>query len=156
MKIYARIDKATADLCGLYHSVVTKRELPNTPKLSVFKSVFVAISGVRALNTARARSMFGASIVEFEVFCKQMYCIEESTCDLVGTFRCPYSDSAPVELYPPWTPFAGPSPAGGGQWCPAPILNRCPPFHVWPPGCYIHPILYIKNVPLLLFDFPCC
>jgi len=45
-----------------------------------------------------------------------------------------------------------------------PIWNRCPPFHVWPTGCCIHPILYLKNVvrpsgfwPLLLvFGPPCC
>ena len=30
----------------------------------------------------------------------------------------------------------------GGQWCPV------PPFHVWPPGCYIYPILCFKNVAL--------
>jgi len=30
----------------------------------------------------------------------------------------------------------------------------CPQFHVWPPGCYIHPILYFKNVPLLVFFYP--
>jgi len=29
-----------------------------------------------------------------------MYCIEEKTCDIVGTFRCP-SDSAPLTLYRP-------------------------------------------------------
>ena len=31
------------------------------------------------------------------------------------------------------------------------------PFHVWPPGCYIHPILYFKNVaPPSGFWPPCC
>jgi len=35
---------------------------------------------------------------------------------------------------------SGPSPAGG-QWCPG------PPFHVWPSGCCIHPILYLKMCP---------
>jgi len=48
---------------------------------------------------------------ELEAFGKQMYRIEESTCDTVGTFwrpsqsfRTPRSDSPPVELYPPFTP----------------------------------------------------
>ena len=51
------------------------------------------------------------------------------------------------------THMPGPLPAGGAVVpAPPPILNRCPPFHVWPPGCYIHPILYFKNVPPLL-DF---
>jgi len=36
-----------------------------------------------------ARSKFGARIFEREVFLKQIYCIEESTCDIVGTFRAP-------------------------------------------------------------------
>jgi len=44
-----------------------------------------------------------------------------------------------------------------------PFEIGAPPFHVWPPGCYIHPILYFKNVappvfwpPLLLHpgDWP--
>ena len=38
----------------------------------------------------------------------------------------------------------------GSQWCPA------PPFHVWPTGCCIHPILYFKNVPPSGFGPPCC
>ena len=31
-----------------------------------------------------------------------------------------------------------------------------PPFYVWPTGCCIHPILYFKNVPPLLFFGPSC
>jgi len=51
-----------------------------------------------------------------EVFRKQIHCIEESACDIVGDFstlpaviRCPNSDSAPGELCPPCplvTPWA--------------------------------------------------
>jgi len=45
--------------------------------------------------------------------------------------------------------------ASGGQWCPAPpFVIGAPPFHVWPPGCCIHPILYFKNVPPFLFFCP--
>ena len=43
---------------------------------------------------------------------------------------------------------AGPSPAG---WpvVPDPSFEiGTPPFHVWPTGCCIHPILYLKNVAL--------
>jgi len=36
-----------------------------------------------------ARSRFGAPMVKPEVFRKQIYCDEESTCDIVGTFRRP-------------------------------------------------------------------
>jgi len=49
-----------------------------------------------------AGSKFAASKFEPEVFRKQMYCTEESTCDIVGTslrplksFSVPRSDSAP-------------------------------------------------------------
>ena len=42
-EIDTRIGKANAALCELYRSVVTKRELLNTEKLSVFKLVFVPI-----------------------------------------------------------------------------------------------------------------
>jgi len=55
-----------------------------------------------------ARSKFGALMFEPELFRKQMYCIEESTCDIVGTFQRPpqsfgahRSDAAPGELCPP-------------------------------------------------------
>jgi len=33
------------------------------------------------------RSKFGAAMFETEVFRKQIFCMEESTCDIVGTFR---------------------------------------------------------------------
>jgi len=42
-EIDTRIDEANAVLRELHCSVVTKRELPNTAKLSVFKSVFIPI-----------------------------------------------------------------------------------------------------------------
>jgi len=45
-----------------------------------------------------ARSKFGAPMFEAEVFRKQIYCIEESTCDTVGTFWRPHSNLAPGEL----------------------------------------------------------
>jgi len=47
---------------------------------------------------------FGTPVFEPEVFRKQMYCIEESTCDNVGTFRRSHSDLAPGELFPPCLP----------------------------------------------------
>jgi len=37
---------------------------------------------------------------EPEVFRKQMYCIEESAYDVVGTFRRPRSDATPGQLHP--------------------------------------------------------
>jgi len=45
-----------------------------------------------------ARIKFGAPIFEPKVFRKQMYSIEESTCDMVRTFRLPPSDLAPGAL----------------------------------------------------------
>jgi len=43
--------------------------------------------------------------------------------------------------------YTGPSPAEG------PVVPG-PPYHVWPTGCCIHPILYCKNVPSLLIFGP--
>ena len=40
---------------------------------------------------------------------EEMYCIEESICDIVGTFRCPHSDLAPRELCPPFPPRYAPA-----------------------------------------------
>jgi len=47
-----------------------------------------------------ARSRFGAPVLEPEIFRKQMYCIEESICGIVGTLRRPRSDSAPGNCFP--------------------------------------------------------
>ena len=47
---------------------------------------------------------------EPEVFQKQIYCIEESSCQIVGTFRRPHSNSSPEELCPP-CPLLRPCPA---------------------------------------------
>jgi len=47
-------------------------------KCVVLKKVLVTLLG-----------LFGAPMFETEVFWKQMHCIEESTCDTVGTFRRP-------------------------------------------------------------------
>jgi len=59
----------------------------------------VAITpGIQGYNEVRwrpgARSKFGASMLEPEVFPRQICCIEESTCNIVGTFRRPRSDLA--------------------------------------------------------------
>jgi len=47
----------------------------------------------------RARSEFDGPIFEPEIFRKQMYFIEESICDIVGTFwRPPQSFGAPAMI----------------------------------------------------------
>jgi len=46
---------------------------------------------------------------EPEVFCKETYCIEEITCEIVRTFRRPYNDPAPGELCPPFPPRYAPT-----------------------------------------------
>jgi len=57
--------------------------------------------GVTRLDGARAKMQVRRPIFEPEVFRKQMYCIEECTCDIVGIFcrhrsiSAPQSDSAP-------------------------------------------------------------
>ena len=44
-----------------------------------------------------------------------------------------------------------------GPVVPFPHLKYVFPFHIWPPGCCIHPTLYLKNVaPLVFFCPPCC
>jgi len=48
-----------------------------------------------------ARNKFDTPMFEPDVFRKQMYCIEESTWEIVRTFRCPRSDSASGEFCPP-------------------------------------------------------
>jgi len=45
-----------------------------------------------------AGSKFGAPLLEPELFQKQMHCIEESTCDIVGTFRRPGELCHPCDL----------------------------------------------------------
>jgi len=50
--------------------------------------------GVTRLDGARGKYKFDASMFEPEIFLKEIYCIEESTCDIVGIFRRPSSDSA--------------------------------------------------------------
>jgi len=65
-----------------------------------------------------ARSKFGASMFEPEVFRNQMYCIEESTCDIVGTFRrSQQSFGAPevIRRRGNCAPFASPR-YDPGQW----------------------------------------
>jgi len=50
----------------------------------------------------RARGNFGTSMFEPEVFRKQMYSIEENTCDIVGTFLRPTQESgAPAVIWRP-------------------------------------------------------
>ena len=63
-----------------------------------------------------ARSKFGVPTFEPDVFWKQMWCIEESACDIFVTFRrgapshwaapavirWPHSDSASGKLWPPF------------------------------------------------------
>jgi len=50
--------------------------------------------GITRLGSARTESKFGVPRVEFEVFRKQKYWIEENTCDIVWTFWRPCSQSA--------------------------------------------------------------
>jgi len=81
----------------------------------------LATRGVTRLYGVRGKK-FGAPMFEPEVFLKQMYCVEESTCVIVGTFRRPRSDSAPpAEIRRPYRDSAP-----GKLWplCP-PSLRPC-------------------------------
>jgi len=44
---------------------------------------------VISLDGARAKKQVWRPVFEPDVFRKQMYCIDESTCDIVGTFWRP-------------------------------------------------------------------
>jgi len=60
-----------------------------------FKKInFHGIRGVTKFDGTRGKRQIWRSKLETEVFRKQLYCIKESTCDNVGTFRRPRSDSA--------------------------------------------------------------
>jgi len=50
-----------------------------------------------------ARNKFGAPIFESKAFRKQLHCIEESSCDIVGTFRCSLVIRRPGHCPPPVT-----------------------------------------------------
>jgi len=51
-----------------------------------------------------AKTKFGAPMFEPEVFRKQVYCIEESTCDIVRTFRLPPQLFGARGIMPPFPP----------------------------------------------------
>ena len=61
---------------------------------------FVWIRGVTRLDGVWGKKQVWRPVFEPEVFRKQMYCIEESTCDIVETFRRPHKYSASGELCP--------------------------------------------------------
>ena len=69
---------------------------------------------------SRARSKFGACMFKPVVFRKQVCCIEESTCDIVGTFRRPHQRFGVLVVirrpgnYAPPSGVANPK-FGGGQ-----------------------------------------
>ena len=61
----------------------------------------VPISDVSRSDGARARNKFGAPMFEPKVFREKMYCIKESTCNIVGTFWCPgHCDPCPSRNVP--------------------------------------------------------
>ena len=60
---------------------------------SANRNVGITSRGVTRLDGARRK--LDVLMFESEVFRKQMYCIEESTCDSAGTFSVPRRDSAP-------------------------------------------------------------
>ena len=64
---------------------------------NTFLPVLCRIRGVTRLDGARGKKQVWSPVFETEVFRKQMYCIEESTCDVVGTFcRPPQPFGVPI------------------------------------------------------------
>ena len=79
-------------------SVEHKRNCHTTQEVVTYK-------GVTWLDCARGKKQVGAPMFELEVFRKQMYCIEESACDIAGPFRrppqwCGSRGIAPPSLHP--------------------------------------------------------
>jgi len=71
---------------------------------------------VTSLDGARRKKQVWRHMFEPEVFRKQICCIEESTCDIVGTFRRPRSHSAPPAVI--WLPH--------GNWAPGELSPLAP------------------------------
>jgi len=61
---------------------------PRLIKFGCAPQIYVCRSVTR-LDGARGKKKIWRPIFEPEAFRKQMYCIEESGCDIVGTFRRP-------------------------------------------------------------------
>jgi len=59
--------------------------------------------GAAWLDGTRGKK-FGAPVFEPDVFRKQMYSIEQNTCDTVGTFGASRSDPEPGEMCPLFLP----------------------------------------------------
>jgi len=77
----------------------------NTFKITTFphlehSSTVIEYRGVTRLVGTGARDKIGDPVFEPEVNRKQMYCIEGSTCDIVGTFGRPHCELAPGKLFP--------------------------------------------------------
>jgi len=56
-------------------------------------------SGVTRLDGARGKKQVWRPVFQPEIFRNQMYCLEEITCDIVGTLRRPRSHSAAPQRY---------------------------------------------------------
>ena len=101
-RIYPELFQHKHISTNLLKALVDKLNFSHTNYfLYILRQVGVLRKGVKRLDGARARSKFGVPMFEPGVFRKQMYCIEESACDIVETFRRPHSVSAPGESCPP-------------------------------------------------------
>ena len=69
-------------------------------KIIVTAEDFLAYRGATRLDVPGARSKFGAPMFEPEVFRKQIYCVKDSTCDIVGAFRRPIVIRRPGNFAP--------------------------------------------------------
>jgi len=101
-EIETRISKASAVLRELYRSVVTKRELSSTIKLSVFKPVFVSTltygheswgmpervpSQVQAAEMGFWRKVHGVTLRNGYDYSLPMYCDKVSSCEILKSLN---------------------------------------------------------------------
>jgi len=139
-KIDTRIGKANPVLPELYRSMVTKRELSNTSKLSVFKSVFVSIltygheswvmterilSQVQAADMGFLRRVHGVTQGRTEVRWRpgQETCLAPP-CSTLRSFgnKCIVFRKKPARLL---GLFGSPSDSAPGELCPSSLRPWC-------------------------------
>jgi len=105
-------EESTCDIVGIFAPPAVIRHSGNCVPFShryapavqsvILEEICMIPAAQRGYMTSGARTKFGAPICESEVFWKEIYCIEESICGIVGNFRRPLqSFGAPTVISVP-------------------------------------------------------